>query len=151
MDCINIPAQELLPHRRSMLLLDRAVAFSKEGIRSVSTVRSDNLFLVQSTLPTWCLLEYMAQTMAMWVHLNAKQTNGEPPIGFLLGTRSMKLFTPTIALGSEIICEARPLLISQEGLAQFECYAKINDQIVAHARLNAFEPKDSNAFIKELS
>ena len=151
MDPINIPAQELLPHRKRMLLVERAVGFSPEVIRTESVIRPDNLFLIDSMLPAWCLLEYMAQTMAMWVHLNARKNNQKPPVGFLLGTRRLNLNVDAIGVGSRLVCEAQPLLISEEGLAQFQCRALLNDQEVATARINAFEPQDLAGFLKDLS
>lgn len=150
MQAIDLSASELLPHRAGMLLMDRATEGDETGITGVATVRSENLFCDNGVLGSWVLIEYMAQTMAMWTSWNARQKGLPPPVGFLLGTRRLELFTDTVAVGSRLTCKANRVFVSEDdGLAQFQCEVYCENQLLAKAAINAFEPKNPEKFLSE--
>ncbi len=147
---VNIPAHELLPHRLGMLLLDRAIAIGDDGVKATAIIKKNNLFVSQGQMGAWVLIEYMAQAMAMWVSWNAIKQGKEPPIGFLLGTRKLSLLTDFVSVGKKLTCCAQPLYVNPEdNLAQFNCQVFLDDQCIAQAKLNAYEPNDLSNFSME--
>ena len=150
METINLAASELLPHRRGMLLTDEALCGDETGIVGRATVKADNLFARNGSIGSWVLIEYMAQTMAMWTSWNARQKGLPPPVGFLLGTRRLDLLTEHVAVGSVLTCKASRIFVSvEDGVAQFQCEAYCNGQLLAKAAINAFEPKNIESFLTE--
>lgn len=145
------PAEQLLPHRGGMRLLDELMRVGAEGLAARAVVREDGLFVVDGRMGAWVLLEYMAQAMAMWISWNARREGKPVPVGFLLGTRRMELFADGFAPGDELVVEAEPLYVSREDrLAQFSCCVRHKGEVVARARLNAFEPEDPKSMLAEL-
>lgn len=148
MQPINLPASELLPHRAGMLLMDEAIEGDENTLIGRATVRDDNLFSDHGVVGSWVLIEYMAQTMAMWTSWNARQKGLPPPVGFLLGTRRLDLLTDHVAVGSVLTCKASRIFVSvEDGVAQFQCEAYCNGQLLAKAAINAFEPKNPEQFL----
>lgn len=145
MQPIDLPAQSLLPHRAPMLLIDQALCADDDTITASATVKADTIFVEDGHLPSWCLLEYMAQTMGLWVCWRARQNGEPPPVGFLLGTRSLKLHVDKIAVGTTLSFSATRIYISDEGLAQFDCETILDGQVIACAKINAFQPKNASS------
>ena len=90
MQTIDLLASELLPHRAGMLFLDRALEGDDNCITACAQIKENHLFAQEGRVGSWVLLEYMAQTMAMWTSWNARKKGLPVPVGFLLGTRQLK-------------------------------------------------------------
>lgn len=145
---INLAAGELLPHRNGMLLMDEALSGDENSLTGRAIVKSDNLFARNDRIGNWVLIEYMAQTMAMWISWRAKKMGLPPPVGFLLGTRKFQCTVSDIAVGSELICKTSRIFLSEnEGIAQFQCEVEIDGEVIARAAVNAFEPKNIESFL----
>ena len=142
---IDLPAHQLLPHRPPMLLIDRALEATESSIDACAVIKDNDIFVTDGFMPAWCLLEYMAQTMGLWACWEAKQQNLPPPVGFLLGTRSLKLEIERVAVGTSLYLKATRLYISEEGLAQFDCEAHIKGCVAARARINAYQPPNNKS------
>lgn len=151
MEVINLPARVLLPHRVPMLLVDHAIEGDDHSIWASATVSNDCIFVNNGSLPAWCLLEYMAQTMALWVCWQAKKKNLAPPVGFLLGTRHLALHENGVPVGTELRFLSQRLYVSDEGLAQFDCQTYLNGRLIASARINAYQPPSTNDTTMETS
>ena len=150
MQTIDLLARELLPHRAGMLFLDRALEGDDNCITACAQIKENHLFAQDGRVGSWVLLEYMAQTMAMWTSWNARQKGLPPPVGFLLGTRRLDLLTDHVAVGSVLTCKASRIFVSvEDGVAQFQCEAYCNGQLLAKAAINAFEPKNPKQFLAE--
>lgn len=147
MQHIDLPAEDLLPHRPPMLLIDRALEADDDTITASAHIRADSIFVEDGQLPAWCLLEYMAQTMGLWACWQAKKAGLPPPVGFLLGTRSLKLFVDSISVDSELFFRASRIYASEEGLAQFDCETMLDGRVIASAKINAFQPKDATSLM----
>lgn len=150
MESINLLASELLPHRFGMLLLEHALEGDDKSISARALIKENNLFAQQDSIGSWVLLEYMAQTMAMWNCWNARKKGLPPPIGFLLGTRRLQLHALSIPIGTELYCKATRIYASEtSGMAQFQCEVYSGGKLLAEAALNAFEPPNPNYFLAE--
>lgn len=82
---IDCPASELLPHQRSMLLVDTAVEGNDHFIRAQATVKPNGLFVHDNKIGAWVLIEYMAQTMGLWTCWHAKCQGKPRPVGLFIG------------------------------------------------------------------
>lgn len=85
MQTIDLLASELLPHRAGMLFLDRALEGDDDGITACAQIKENHLFAQDGRVGSWVLLEYMAQTMAMWTSWNARKKRPTSPCRFSIG------------------------------------------------------------------
>lgn len=138
---------ELLPHSGTMVLIDETIDAGKDWVTAGVRIGEDSLFYEQGLgVPAWVGIEYMAQTVALYSGIRAKQAGEEVKIGLLLGTRRYQAMTDYFRLGSYLrlhACEEW-----QDGqMAVFDCRID-GDECLATARLNVYRPRDITAVIE---
>ncbi|MGI0117118.1 hypothetical protein [Zooshikella sp. RANM57] len=161
-DVTAIPITQLIPHRQSMCLIDRVVAFADKTIVAAFTVDASNIFLVdEGYVPVWVGLEYMAQTIAAYTGLN-HYLNHEPiKPGFLLGTRRLETqvegFFPqsTYWVTATEIYEDNGLSVfkailyqAQGGVNPFAEKVE-DDEWLVRASVNVFQPDDPSQMLQQ--
>jgi predicted hotdog family 3-hydroxylacyl-ACP dehydratase len=143
------PIEELLPHRGTMLLLDRVLAFSAQDITAECTPKREGWYAdARGNMPAWIGIELMAQAIAAHVGL-IKRSEGKPVSpGVLLGTRR---YAPARAA----FPAAQPLLVAssisfrdESGLAAYDCRIEAAGERLVEATLKVFEPADFQAFLQ---
>ncbi len=140
--------RELLPHSGSMVLIDGAVAAGDDWITSAVRIAEDSLFYEPGHgVPSWVGIEYMAQTVALYAGLRAKQVGRAISIGLLLGTRRYEVATDYFVLGSHLQVHAREEWQDSQ-MAIFECHIECAGRI-AGARLSVFRPEDARAYLEK--
>lgn len=147
------PLEELLPHSGPMILIDEVLDAGEGWALAAVRVGEDSLFYQAGLgVPAWVGIEYMAQTVALYAGICAKQAGAEIRIAFLLGTRRYRTMTDYFGLG----CLLRVSVHEewQDGqMAVFDCqiHGHEGDRQLAEARLNVFQPEDPVAFMRERS
>jgi predicted hotdog family 3-hydroxylacyl-ACP dehydratase len=145
---------EMVPHRPPMLLLDEALAADAEGAKARLTIRADSRFFdgVEGGVPAWVGIEYMAQTVAVWLGRQQLDKGQPVNVAFLLGTRSFASEVPAFPLGSVLTVTARMLYSEENSLGAFACRidgeSPAGGRFEVTARLNAFRPENPHAFVK---
>ena len=147
--------EELLPHARPMIVLDKAGEFDAENsvARASFTVKPSDVFYDENLrgVASYFALEYMAQTIGVFVGLwgKSRDPNFRQEIGFVLGSRKMQLNTPVFIGGKTYFVEAQKAFFDSE-MASFDCaiYDE-NKNLCAGAAVNAFKPKDPLKFINQ--
>ena len=93
----------LVPHKRSMLLLDGILGFDREKGQAASLTEVDrsNLFFDGNLngIPGYVCFELMAQTISAYDYLVGGGMGGKPKIGFILGVNQLKVACPVIPQG----------------------------------------------------
>ena len=141
--------EELLPHRRPMILIDGydPDTFSEAGVTAFFTVRESDVFYdaaLGGTAPCTAL-EYIAQAVACYVGLVCRRDGTDPSVGFVLGSRALTLRLPRFVVGERYTVAVAPEF-SDGQFASFS--AVIRDgagAAVAEATLNVFRPDDAEA------
>ncbi len=145
------PMAELLPHSGEMILLDSVLAGEADRIFCRHTVRAGGLFNdSDGSLPAWCGVELMAQSVAAWAGWSARHERRPVRLGFLLGTRHYHANVDTFPPGSELTVEAFRSFHDDNGMAMFACCIDAPG-IHAEARLTVFSPPDSDAFLASIA
>ena len=146
---------DVVPHAGSMSLLASIIDGGEEWLRARAVIPADSPFAEpgSDSIPSWVGIEYMAQTIAAWAGVQARQ-RGEPvKIGFLVGTRRYEPDGPALPLGSELEIHVQQQLAGDNGLGAFECRltAAADDgrQWQARATLNVFQPDNVEAFLED--
>lgn len=141
--------ESVVPHRGTLLLVDRVLDWDEESIRTELRVRHDDPFGTDEGIPAWVGLEYMAQTIAAWAGCRARAAGRAPRIGFLLGTRRYECAVAHFAAGSTLQVEARCEMLGDNGLGMFACRLLDGDQEIAVANVSVFEPPDPDTYLTD--
>lgn len=137
---------ELLPHSRSMILLDDAIDRGEDwALVGVRIAEDSRFYEAGFGVPSWVGVEYMAQAVALYSGLLAKDAGEEIKIGLLVGTRRYEAHTDRFPLGSYLKVLVREEW--QDGqMGVFDCHIDA-DVRLAEARLNVFRPHDLSTVI----
>ena len=112
--------EELIPHSERMVLLDRIIDFNEQSLAAELTVRDDGLFGDSKTVPAYVGIEYMAQAIAAYAGIQAKQAGEAIKIGFLLGTRRYSSNVSCFTVGTTLTVQVKNI-IQDEKLGVFDC------------------------------
>ena len=149
--------EKLLPHNHPMIVISEVIDCDIEDgtLTSIAKPNSNDIFFQPQIngIPSYFAIEYMAQSIGCFAGIYDLQQN--PPqksrIGFLLGTKKMHAFTPTISINDIYTIKIKQLFM-EENLASFECamYNSKNKKI-AEAIINTYRPDPNKAmdFIME--
>ena len=139
--------EELLPHSRSMVLIDDAIDGGEDWVLAGVRIGEDSPFFDPALggVPSWVGIEYMAQTVALFSGIQAKRAAKDIKIGFLLGTRRYKAEADRFPLGTYL-----KIRVSKEWddgqMAVFDCELG-SEQPLAAGRLNVYQPEDPQVLI----
>lgn len=129
---------ELVPHSGAMVLLDRLVEAGADRVRCAVRIRPDSTFCTDGAVPAIVAMEYMAQAVAVYAGMRGR-AHGEPPrVGYILGTRELKLNVDAFAVGEELEVVARHEW-GDERLGVFECSVARGGTVAATAMLNVYQ------------
>jgi predicted hotdog family 3-hydroxylacyl-ACP dehydratase len=143
------PIEHLLPHRGTMLLLDRVVDFAGASAATEYVPRPDAWYAdEEGNMPAWIGIELMAQTVATHVGL-LKRAEGSPPKhGALLGTRSYRSAVPSFQAGEKLRICATMRFRDASGLGAYDCNIARGGEEIATATVKVFEPEDFQSFLQ---
>ncbi len=129
---------ELIPHSGRMVLLDRIIDVDEHTLTAELTVRDDGLLGDDKSVPAYVGIEYMAQAIAAYAGVQAKQA-GEPiKIGFLLGTRRYISNVGSFAVGTQLTIQVKNI-IQDDKLGVFDCKI-VATGIEINATLTVYQP-----------
>jgi predicted hotdog family 3-hydroxylacyl-ACP dehydratase len=150
--CSTYPAIEaLLPHRGTMLLLDRIIAADEGGIEAEQVVPATAWYLdTEGTMPAWIGIESMAQAIAAHVSLCALWRGGPPKCGVLLGAKDYRAAVSGYCAGERLRISARHCYSDESGFAAYECTIAGREGLLASAGLKVFQPADFDAFMRQV-
>jgi predicted hotdog family 3-hydroxylacyl-ACP dehydratase len=137
-DFNHITIAELIPHSGNMVFLDRIIAADETSLIAELVVRGDGLLGDEKAVPTWVGIEYMAQTIAAFAGLQAKQKGEAIRLGLLLGTRHYRSNVAEFSVGSILTVRVEKI-IQDENLGVFDCYIQGNG-VEVQANVNVYQP-----------
>lgn len=145
--------EQIIKHRKPMRLIDELHSFDEKSASVLVHVSSNCEFYdsEKQGVPSYIGIEYMAQCIAAKAGINELESGEQPKLGFLLGTRKYKPNVAYFSTGNTLIVKATQLLEDAEGLSVFECSIVTTcqaDRVLAKAKINVFQPKDSQAYLQ---
>ena len=145
-----IAIEDLVPHTRPLLLLDRMLQSGDDYIVCGLEVRQDGLFDRNGQVPALVGLEYMAQTVAAYSGLLARKKGERPRPGFLLGTRKFITNTAEFPCGELLTVRAHQAVQSIDGMLAFDCVLE-GTNVQQTATLTVYEPDSLAQFLSRVS
>lgn len=119
--------RRVVPHAAPMVLLDRIIALQARDaslqdahIECEAVVRRRQPLLQDGALPATACLEYMAQAIACMGGVHGVHRGEGVGMGFLLGSRELKLHKERVPVGSTLRVRAKHVF-GQDKLGSFEC------------------------------
>lgn len=145
------PIRDLIPQHGAMVLLDDLRTASEDAVTSRLTVRADSLFFEAGRgVAAHVAIEWMAQTCAVFIGLDAWR-NGQPVrLGLLLGTRDFQANVDWFVPGQSLDVTAQQSFRNGE-MAVFDCHVGAADHEgswLAHAQLTVYQPGDVDALLQ---
>lgn len=146
------PVEELLPHRGTMLLLDRITEFAGQSLVAECSPRSHTWYADDSgAMPAWIGVELMAQAIAAHVALTKRQSGLPQKMGALLGTRRYQV-TPSVggrfSGGSLLQIRVQETFRDESGLAAYDCAIERSGESLVSSTLKVYEPDDFGSFLQ---
>jgi len=144
------PIEDILPHRGTMLLLDRVEQWDDESLAARAEVDQAAWYAdADGRMPAWIGIELMAQAIAAHVGLLSMRDGQQSRPGVLLGSRKVQAHVPAFAPGQPLLVTAKELLRSTEGHGAYECAIASGGLPLAEAVIKVYQPADFQAFIEE--
>jgi predicted hotdog family 3-hydroxylacyl-ACP dehydratase len=132
------PICELVPHAPPMILVDEMLDYAPGHARCVVRLRPDSLFVENGRVRALVAVEYMAQSVAAYAGMKSRR-HGEPPsIGFLLGSRELKLAVDHFRAGDTLVVDVEHVF-GDDQLGSFRCTVWRDEEIVAEAMVNVYQ------------
>ena len=148
----RVAIEELLPHRGTMLLLDRVIDHADSRLVAEYTPRADAWYAdAAGNMPGWLGIELMAQTVAAQVALCKRRAGLPLKMGALLGTRAYRMAAPAaggFAAGAALRIRVEENFRDAGGLSAYECAIERDDETLANATLKVYEPDDFGDFLQ---
>lgn len=133
------PIAQLVPHKPPMLLLDRVVAYSGDVVTCEVEIRPDSPFVHEELgVPGIVGLEYMAQCIAVYAGLSAHAKGEGARIGFLLGSRDVRIDADVFPIGDRLAVEARRSW-GENDLGSFACEVRRGDDVLVRGNLTVYQ------------
>jgi len=140
MNRADILAEDLLPHRGRMKLVDEIIEVDEEKAVTRATVTDQWPFFDGKAVNSLVLIELVAQTAGISNSLGGIKKHGKnfKKRGWLVGIKQSRFYIDTISLGTQIITRS-------ENQFEFENYreilgtAKIESKIAGEVRLQLIQ------------
>jgi predicted hotdog family 3-hydroxylacyl-ACP dehydratase len=132
------PIADLVPHKPPMLLLDRVVAYSEDLVTCEVEIRPDSPFVRAEGVPAIVGVEYMAQCIAVYAGLAAHAKGEGARIGFLLGSRDVRIDADVFAVGDRLAVEARRTW-GENDLGSFACQVRHGENVLVRGNLTVYQ------------
>lgn len=145
------PVASLLPHAGNMILLDAVDGYDADSLSAHAVIKPGPYSLPDGSLPPWLGTELMAQAVGAWAGCHAREAGTSVKLGFLLGTRRYESHADALPAGAALTIHVQRGLIDASGMSVFECELRDESRLLAHARLNVYQPKDPDEFTQEAS
>ena len=142
--------ESLVPHRGTMLWLERLVHAGPEGVEATLTVRPDAWYAEPGGMPAWLGLELMAQAIAAHVGMRGWLAGKPPKPGVLLGCRVYEVKTAAFAAGAALRVVARVAYRDESGFGAYDCVIRTAEGELASGTLKVYEPEDFERFLREV-
>ena len=143
------PIEDILPHRGTMLLLDRLIEFEANLAIAEYVPRADAWYVDgNGNMPAWIGIELMAQTIAVHVGLEKRMKGLPPKHGALLGTRRYVASQPSFVAGEALRIHTRMIYRDASGFSAYDGRISVDRETVATATLKVFEPGDFRTLLQ---
>jgi predicted hotdog family 3-hydroxylacyl-ACP dehydratase len=139
------PIEELVPHARPMILVDRLVSYAPGRAVAEVVLRPDSPFVDEGKVRALVAVEYMAQSVAAYAGMRSRLKGEKPALGFLLGSRDLKLAVDHFRAGDSLRVDLEHVF-GDDQLGSFKCRVDRGAETVAEALLSVYQVSGREGF-----
>jgi predicted hotdog family 3-hydroxylacyl-ACP dehydratase len=133
------PIEDLVKHRRGMLLIDKVIAYDENNVTTQLTITKGATFLHDGHVPSWVGVEYAAQSVAALSGMRAHILNEKPKLGLLLSCRRYKTTRCEFKLDETLVIHAEEEFNDGQ-MGAYTCSILIEGETIATLSLSAYSP-----------
>ena len=138
--------EDVLPHRHPMILIDEIVHSGDDFLEAAVSINERSQFYQSPEgVAAWVGIEYMAQAIAAFAGVKAKQHNEPVKIGLLIGIRHFRSKIDFFQNRIRLLIRAE-LEYESDEMKIFNC-SIANTDTIATAQINVFQPKEIDSFL----
>lgn len=143
---IDHPLEHLLPHAPPMILVDKLIDHAESRVETAVTITSEHIFYDAEIVgvPGWVGVEMMAQTVGVLAGLEAKQSQRNIRLGYLIGVRQYEAYQAWFTEDSRLRIIAETRYRDTGGVNSFICQI-VNESdrsLLAEASLLVYETQE---------
>lgn len=99
--------EKIIPHKRSMTLIDSVFSFSRGNLKAGAVIGGDSPFVRDGKVPAYIAFELIAQSISAYSYLSGLRNGDDPAIGFILKVTDFNMMRSFFCVGdqAEIIIE----------------------------------------------
>lgn len=141
---------EVVPHGPPMSLLGAVESYDDASATTSLEIHPQQPFYNEKLggVPSYVGIEYMAQTIAAYSGIHCRLAGKPIQLGFLLGSRKYDPNVSVFKNKDKLIVNVNRIVEEDSGLSVFDCSISIDDQVVANAKVNTFQPHDVDAYLR---
>jgi predicted hotdog family 3-hydroxylacyl-ACP dehydratase len=138
-----LTAEELLPHRSRMLLVDEILLLDDDQATTLSVARRDWPMYKNGVISPLIMVELVAQAAGVHNGRRRMKTRGKdaPAHGWLVGVKSAVFHIDAIALGASVTTTAKNAFVF-ENLREIAGRASIDGRLAAEVVLQVVEAEE---------
>lgn len=140
---ISYTIEQVLPHARPMILLDRVIGWTAEKLTAEVCVDPDRPFFGSEGIPAHVAIEYMAQSCGAYAGVEALRSGRTPRVGLLLGTRNFSACRKWFRDRDRLRVTA-DVVYRENEMGVFDCLVAnaVSGATLASARLTVYQPSE---------
>lgn len=131
--------EKLLPHRGKMLLIDEIISKERDNFVTTYKIKENSLLFSDRGVPSYALIEYMAQSIAAYNSFFYSKGKDESKIGFIVRVRKFQCAVSYFSLGSCLKIKVSSKLVVDK-MGSFVCTAFLGDEKIGSAKITAYVP-----------
>jgi predicted hotdog family 3-hydroxylacyl-ACP dehydratase len=146
------PIDALLPHRGTMQLLTRVLAYGEETLSAEARVDATAWYAdADGAMPAWIGIELMAQAIAAHVALRSRLEGKPVQPGVLLGARRLDVAVQAFAPDTALCVEVRETIKVDGGHGAYDCAIRTSapdSPALATAIVKVYQPDNFEQFMQ---
>ena len=135
---LTVPIRELMPHRPPMVLVDRVIEATADGVVCEVSISPDSVYATANGVPNIVVLECMAQAVSVFVGLSNRREGNPIRDGYLVGVNNGQFDVDGFAIGAKLRVSVKRRW-GNASFASFECKTTVDDTEAASATLNVYQ------------
>lgn len=143
-DLADLTLEDILPHRRPMLLIDKVLAVDTEQAKTLSRVSESWPLQDEGGVHPLILIELAAQTVGIcngWDRIKTKGIDSNQ-MGWIVGIKKADIHVATLPIGTEIVTTGRNSYVF-DNFREAESEIFINERSVATVSIQIFQKEEN--------
>ena len=143
------PIESILPHRGSMLFLDRVVSYGSDWIVCEADTAKQALFAqTPKGIPAWFGLEYMCQSIAALEGIKCLEKNASVRLSYVMGSRRICSELSHLPFDETLTIRADTEIRDESAIGVFNCKVFAAERCIMQGMIKGYMPKSPDLILQ---